>query len=244
MTESTSSLWATFRALAAGQGEAKHVRLYTVAFTVVVTAFFGLLVSSVHTVLTPIKERNQRAARQRVILELFGLAAADAALGAQEIDRRFEQDIEVLETEAPEGGTYTCYRQKAAEAGRVVIPLAGRGFWGPVRGFLALEPGSGTIAGVAFTRHEETPGLGGRITEPDFRSQFAGKSYTRPGADGLRIRVVRGGADGPREVDAITGATGTSDAVERMINRAIEHFLRLGPAAGADAAAGGRGERP
>ena len=80
-----------------------------------------------------------------------------------------------------------------------------------------------TIHAVTFSKHEETPGLGGEITSDAFRDQFRGLSVLDE--SGLRgLRIVGDGADGPNEVDAISGATMTSDKVEEMLNRIIERI--------------------
>jgi Na+-transporting NADH:ubiquinone oxidoreductase subunit C len=103
----------------------------------------------------------------------------------------------------------------------VAVPFAGQGLWGPIKGFLALKPDLKTIHGVTFHEQEETPGLGGEIGADWFRDQFKGKSIEdAQGKRGIRIRRG-GGATGPNEVDAITGATMTSERVEEMLNAAV-----------------------
>jgi len=79
--------------------------------------------------------------------------------------------------------------------------------------------------------HKETPGLGGRIIEPEFRERFVGGDVSRPDAEGRYIII--GGGKPPetdpshnRHVDAITGATGTSRALGKFINRDIARFHR------------------
>jgi Na+-transporting NADH:ubiquinone oxidoreductase subunit C len=105
----------------------------------------------------------------------------------------------------------------------------GQGVWGQIEGFLALEPDLVTVAGVTFHKQEETPGLGGEIASDWFREQFRGKSI-RGGPGGGRgspgIRIVKGGgASGPSEVDAITGATMTSQKVEDMLTSFMARIL-------------------
>src|SRR3990172_5499570 len=70
--------------------------------------------------------------------------------------------------------------------------------------FICIEPDMETLKGIEILHHNETPGLGGRITEEQFKKQFVGKKL-KP-----KILVVRGrNAGGNNEVDAITGATNT-----------------------------------
>ncbi|MEP9410094.1 MAG: FMN-binding protein [Candidatus Brocadia sp.] len=85
--------------------------------------------------------------------------------------------------------------------------------------FICVEPDLETLKGIEVLDHSETPGLGGRITEEQFKKQFAGKKL-RP-----KILVVRERkAEGANEVDAITGATNTSRGIEAFLNDAINEF--------------------
>ena len=107
----------------------------------------------------------------------------------------------------------------------VAIRFAGLGLWGPIKGFLALEPDMKTIRGITFYEQEETPGLGGEITTKEFRGQFEGKSIIGPdGVPGIIISV--GGEDAPNKVDGISGATMTCDKVQAMLNEAIKGVVK------------------
>ena len=66
------------------------------------------------------------------------------------------------------------------------------------------------------TAQVETPGLGARIEEPAWQASFAGKSL-RDDSGTLRFAVARGHATSEYEVDGITGATRTSNAIQRIV---------------------------
>ena len=105
------------------------------------------------------------------------------------------------------------------DEGRValmVLPIAGAGYNGPIEAMIALEGDMQTIAGITITDQSETPGLGARITEPAWQADFAGTRYQDPSGE-MRFAVARGPAGGPYEVDGITGATRTGNAMTRMI---------------------------
>lgn len=86
--------------------------------------------------------------------------------------------------------------------------------------FICLEPDLETLKGIEVLDHGETPGLGGRIVEEQFKGQFTGKRV-KP-----RIIAVKGRkAEGSNEFDAITGATNTSRGIEAFINDAVNEFL-------------------
>ncbi|MDP6923239.1 MAG: FMN-binding protein [Candidatus Scalindua sp.] len=85
--------------------------------------------------------------------------------------------------------------------------------------FICVGPDLETIKGIEVLDHTETPGLGGRMTEEEFKNQFVGKKL-KP-----RLSLVRGRESvGPNEVHAITGASYTSKGIEKIINEAMGAF--------------------
>ena len=105
----------------------------------------------------------------------------------------------------------------------VAVRFAGPGLWGPIKGFLALEPDYKTIRGLTFYEQEETPGLGGDIVTEGFRSRFEGRQIVNA-KDQWGIDIIAGGAEQAEvnEVAGISGATMTCDKVQEMINIIIE----------------------
>ena len=74
----------------------------------------------------------------------------------------------------------------------------------------------GAISGVSVISHGETPGLGAKSTEAEWRAQFVGQT------DGLAL-TKRGG-----EVEALTGATITSQAIVDACQIAINVAANVG----------------
>jgi Na+-transporting NADH:ubiquinone oxidoreductase subunit C len=100
---------------------------------------------------------------------------------------------------------------------RLILPLHGRGMWSMLSGYIALEADLQTIAALGFYKHGETPGIGDRILEDKWLQSWRGKRLYDPSGH-VRIRM---GPDKntPEQyrVDAITGATVTSQAVARIV---------------------------
>lgn len=102
------------------------------------------------------------------------------------------------------------------EISLAVLPVFGAGYNGPIRAMLALRGDMNTIAGITVTDHAETPGLGARIEEPAWQQSFAGTRVTDD-SGAIRFSVARGRGTGEYEVDGITGATRTSNAIARIV---------------------------
>lgn len=98
----------------------------------------------------------------------------------------------------------------------LLLPVAGQGYNGRIEAILALRGDMNTIAGLAVTSHSETPGLGGRIEEPAWQASWPGTELRDEGGT-LRFTVARGTASSVHEVDGITGATRTSNAMTRIV---------------------------
>ena len=100
--------------------------------------------------------------------------------------------------------------------------IGGQGLWGSMRALLALSPDLTEIYDFAVYDQMETPGLGARITEDVFRTQFRGKKVI---ADGKAVVFTviperqMGGSE--TQIRQITGATITTNSVIRMIKDEI-----------------------
>ena len=98
----------------------------------------------------------------------------------------------------------------------VVLPIQGYGLWGTIYGFLTLESDMNTIKGISFYEHKETPGLGARIEEPEWRAKWSGiHSYDENG--NVATGVTKAGTPKENWVDGISGATLTGRGVSNMI---------------------------
>ncbi|MCK6691931.1 MAG: NADH:ubiquinone reductase (Na(+)-transporting) subunit C [Thermoanaerobaculia bacterium] len=111
---------------------------------------------------------------------------------------------------------------------RYVMPMQGVGLWGPIWGYLSIEPDFNTVYGSYFDHKGETPGLGAEIAEKPFQQQFEGKTIME--ADKFVSVYVAKKTDkipyGPEHrVDGISGGTITSKGVDVMIKNCVEPYL-------------------
>ncbi|MEP6596716.1 MAG: NADH:ubiquinone reductase (Na(+)-transporting) subunit C [Ginsengibacter sp.] len=108
-----------------------------------------------------------------------------------------------------------------------IIPVRGKGLWGPIWGYVALEGDMNTMYGASFGHKGETPGLGAEISGEDFQKQFVGKKIFDESGNFVSVRVVKGGAspDDLHGVDAISGGTITSNGVTEMLKRTLGNYM-------------------
>jgi Na+-transporting NADH:ubiquinone oxidoreductase subunit C len=116
--------------------------------------------------------------------------------------------------------SYLVWRNNEFE--RIILPIRGNGMWSTLYGYIALESDLNTIAEATFYEQNETPGLGDQITRPDWLAQWRGRRiYDERGEIHFGVAVGRvepGSLSAVYEVDALTGATVTADAVTELIH--------------------------
>ena len=104
---------------------------------------------------------------------------------------------------------------------RVILPIWGQGMWSTLYGYVALEADLNTIGAATFYEQAETAGLGDQITNQSWLVLWEGRQIYGSGGD-LRFRiaagpVVAGSPAANYEVDGLTGATVTGNAVTRIV---------------------------
>lgn len=91
-----------------------------------------------------------------------------------------------------------------------------KGYGGKLTAMIGVDV-DGKITGIKITKHAETPGLGTKAMLPDYLAQYLGQSD-----------ITRTNESGSTQIDAVTGATLTSNAVYRAAETALEQFSEIG----------------
>lgn len=106
-----------------------------------------------------------------------------------------------------------------------VMPIVGKGLWGPIWGNICLGEDMNTIVGASFGHKGETPGLGAEITQPFFVNRWISETIADENGDFTKFEIVKDGSGAsPQKVDGITGGTITSKGVEEMANRCLSVY--------------------
>jgi Na+-transporting NADH:ubiquinone oxidoreductase subunit C len=193
-------------------------RIRTVLFTVVVTVVFVAPISFVYLLTKPMVRLNEE-----VFLKTGVLSAAGIALPSSnaEIVSLFASRVEEVKTAAGEPAFYRVKTEGGGDIAGYVLISSGPGLWGQITATIGFDRDRETLTGIAFLSQSETPGLGARIDEPWFKTQFRGKR-------GPFTTVGEGEPAAENQFDALTGASITSTAVQSILNAAIARVTRLG----------------
>ncbi len=127
---------------------------------------------------------------------------------------------------APEHKNYPLFIATQNGKKLYVIPVVGKGLWGPIWGNLCLGEDMNTIEGASFGHKGETPGLGAEISQKFFVDRWIGEKVSDENGEFSKFEIVKDGSGGAKEkkVDGITGGTITSKGVEEMANRCLQVY--------------------
>ena len=210
---------------------------YIMVFSVVMIVSVAILLSLTAMLLQPRQEKNVEVEKKINILSSINVTSTKA--DAVQLYDKYIKENYVVNTEGkhidgvnaftvslraeqkkPLAEQYLPVFIAVADNGDTlhILPLEGKGLWGPIWGYVSLQEDLVTIDGVTFDHKGETPGLGAEINTTEFESQFPGKNLYRDG-NFVGVKVVKSGADPQSrfEVDGISGGTITSKGLEAMV---------------------------
>lgn len=175
---------------------------------VIMAVICSSALSFVNIKTAPIIRKNEKIKYMSTVLDVFGItfdmdnSDEIIAIFGERIEEREEQGLSL-------------FFEKVS--GATSVSFSGNGFQGPISLVVALD--GETITGFKVVSQEETPGLGARITEVEFQRSFIGKRVSEG------ITMSKSGSAGPSEFDAITGATETSRALERILTKGFKRYF-------------------
>ena len=181
-----------------------------IGLLVIMAVICSSALSFVNIKTAPVIRKNEEIKYMSTVLDVFGIT----------IDRDNSDEIIVIfgeHIEEREEQGLSLFFEKVS--GATAVSFIGNGFQGPISLVVALD--GETITGFKVVSQEETPGLGARITEEEFQNSFIGKKVSEG------ISMAKSGSAGPGEFDAITGATETSRALERILTRGFKHYFQV-----------------
>lgn len=174
----------------------KNSNLSLILTLVTIGLVSAFILSFVYLWTTPYIEANQAEIRRRAINEVLP--------GAEEIEE-IDIDGEIF---------YEAYDQDNRQIG-VATQHSGAGYNGMIDIMVGVDLGDQRVLNISIVNHEETPGLGARITEEEYRRHFQNKPFGD-------YQAVSTEPTDQMEVQIIAGATISSEAVIKIVENAVE----------------------
>lgn len=216
---------------------------YTISYAVVVVIVVAFLLAFFYSSLKDRAAANERIDKKQQILSALNLRQ----LPKDQVESKYKEvvladyiitaDGKIVNEgkEADQAGFQIAnkefsdqqlplYRCQIDGATKYVIPMIGKGLWGSIWGFVALNDDFNTVYGAYFSHESETAGLGALIKDLPFQKEFEGKRVYKDG--NVQLSVVKGGKiDNPTsQCDGITGATLTCNGVNQMLHEYLQKY--------------------
>lgn len=220
---------------------------YTFIYSVIMVVVVAALLTIVALGLQPRQQKNIELEKKRNILSSLNIESTPEV-----VENLFDKYIiesftintageKVPEVEAftinlkdelkkaPEVQSWPLYVAKIDDGStKYIFALYGKGLWGPIWGYIAMNDDFTTVYGVYFDHKSETPGLGAEISTPTFQAKFVNKKIFDESGKFVSVDVVKGGAgDNMYAVDAVSGGTITSNGLRDMLKNCISAYLKF-----------------
>ncbi len=221
---------------------------YIIIYSAILVVVVAFLLAFVYSALKPQQDINVALDKKKQILaslNIRDLSDADAAAKYTEVvecDAIIDTNATVI-NKGEKGGENAGFKLNSADLKegklavyvcnvdgekKYVIPVYGMGLWGSIWGYIALDADKNTIYGAYFDHQGETAGLGAEIKDSKaWQDLFKGKKIFS--ADGAAVAIaVKKASDVKNpasEVDAVTGATLTSDGVSLMLQECFSKYV-------------------
>lgn len=215
---------------------------YIFGFSIVMVVVVGVALAATSITLKPLQKENVRKEKMQNILQSVNIQVERD--GSEEVFNEVIKEQLVLNNEGnvvegksafdidmaaelskPESERLNpLYIAQKDGKNYYIMPLRGKGLWGPIWGFISLQEDMNTVYGAKFDHKGETPGLGAEIAQDFFSEQFVGKKIMDDGVF-KSIAVVKTGANTAYQVDGISGGTITSNGVDEMLRDCMKYYI-------------------
>lgn len=202
----------------------KFSNKYIFIFITIIVVVCAAILTLASVGLQPIQNANREREKMTQILKASGYTDVQDVIPffksvSEEIQVKGDKEQLLVYKLKSKDGQF-CY----------VMPVKGKGLWGPIWGFVAVKQDGKTVNGAVFDHKSETPGLGAEINTEKFMSQFEGKLLFDDQGIFTSIKVVKGGVlnsnlDPKYGVDAVSGGTITSKGLEKMLESSLTPFI-------------------
>ena len=181
----------------------------------VITVIAGLALGVVYEVTKAPIANQEVKAKNEACAEVFADAASfeaydvDAQNARKVLDEAglTEQDIDEVMTALDASGN---------QLGYVLTVTTHEGYGGDITFSMGMKD-DGTLNGISILSISETAGLGMKANTDDFKNQWKDKKVDQ-------FEYTKSGATADNQIDAISGATITTNAVTNGVNAGLAYF--------------------
>lgn len=231
---------------------------YIIVFSAVLTIILGGLLSLANQGLKPMQQKSVELDTKKKILgavsdlsgkkanevlELYGESIESIVVNIDgeliEKDEKgavlIAENVDIAKNfkKAPEDRYYPVFKYHKVgnkdDVESYIFPIYGRGLWGPIWGFIAMETDLNTIKGTSFDHKTETPGLGARITSVEVRNRYNGKKVFDESGKLVSISMLKGEKNSAKvldehHIDGMSGATLTANGMNDMLESYFKYY--------------------
>lgn len=224
----------------------KNSNIYQILYAAVMVLLVGSVLALIYMALKPKQDENIANDTRKQILSALHIPAPDDSQVKATYEKYVIQDLLVDTegniTDSAKNVAFDVEMKKNVKAAerklpvmkckmedgaiKYVLPVYGAGLWGPIWGYVAVNDDGNTIYGANFSHEGETPGLGARIADQDFQDEFVDKHLFLEGEFKGVVVLKKGqkSTTGADVVDALTGATITSQGVSAMLEDCLAPY--------------------
>lgn len=191
----------------------RETRTYPVVFMIIITIIFIGILATFYQLSFAKVQKYREMQLKKMVMSVFELPI-------QNVEKDFSKYIITREMEDL---MYYESRTDSILLG-YCFPISGSGLWGTIHALLAVTPDFKKVINIEIVDQNETPGLGGRITESWFKDQFKGKTLINNNVLNNFVLIPENETAKDNEINQITGATASSKALVDMIYKDVEKY--------------------
>ncbi len=221
---------------------------YTIVYSMVIVVVVAFLLAFVFQALKSKQDANVALDKKKQILYSLNIRGLDDAKAAEAYSKTVLSDNVVsldgtIQEFTAKDNESTAFKFNSADykndrlalyicdvdgQRKYVIPVYGMGLWGPINGYIALNEDKQTVYGAYFNHEGETAGLGAEIKDDaSWQAKFVGKKLFAEGNPEIALAVKKKVDNADTQVDAVTGATLTSDGVSAMLHECLGKYIKF-----------------
>ena len=220
---------------------------YTVIYASIMVVIVAFLLAFVSSSLKGIQDKNVELDKKKQILAALNIrnvedveaeynkvVKADMVINSKadtvKLGENKDQDGFKIENKDLSPENLPLYVCEVNGEVKYVVPMLGRGLWGGLWGYMAVNDDCKTIYGAYFSHESETAGLGPPIAEQPFQERFQNKQIFAQGdSTKVALTIVKKGQvkSESTEVDGLTGATLTTKGAAAMVTDGLQQYINF-----------------